>query len=374
VYNHARAVAGAAALGILSTACTSGQLGYEPPTQVANVAGTTVLEFAVGTANFAGQGVYLNTLVTYRQPNGLSAVLLDTPKIQGPAGFVVPAGAPPAGNVDDGTATISGTPPTEPGTAATPTTFGQGGGAFSYGFAPSNSTVNGSPLYPGYAGGRAFGSALGVVTDTYTEPMYAPNTVQLPFLLGPPATQEIHNGTFPPGFAGYPSGFTAFAATPVVGTYTLTVTVPGNAPGAAPVAVKTASAALASTTALPAEPAPAMAELAGGGASFTVAPAPAGVTHQILYVVDINGAGTLTFYAIDVSAGGTFSLATAQGPVLPNGQRSAPFAAGDAVVAYVLGADYDVLGLAPPANTQQSPALPAHADITVSQPALIAPY
>jgi hypothetical protein len=128
---------------------------------------------------------------------------------------------------------------------------------------------------------------------------------------------------------------------------------------------------LASAAGLPAETAPVLAELAGGGASFAVPAPPAGVTHQILYVVDANAGGTLTFYSIDASAGGTFSLTTAQGPVLPNGQRSAPFATGDTVAAYVVGADYDIVGLAPPGNTQQSPALPAHADITVSPPSFI---
>lgn len=376
MFTHARAVAGAAVLGLLSSGCTSGQIGVEPPTQVTNVAATTVLEFAVGTANFAGQGVYLNTLVTYRQANGLSAVLLDTPQIQGPAGFSVPAGASPAGNVDAGKSVITGTPQVQPGTAATPSTFGTGGGAFAYGFVPANSVTSGTALYPGNVSGRAFPSAVGTVTDIYPQPIYAPSISQLPFILAPPATPEIHNGTFPPGFAGYPSGFTAFAAAPVAGAYTVTVTVPGNSPTAAPIAVKTATATLAAPLGgLPAEGTPAIAELANGGASFAVGALPAGVTHQILYVVDIGGTtGAQTFYSIDASAGGTFQLTTAQGPFAPNGQRTAPFAAGDAVVAYVVGADYDVLGLAPPMNTQQSPALPARADITVSLPAQIASY
>jgi hypothetical protein len=371
LFTHARAVAGAAVVGLLSTACTSGQIGVEPPTTSVNVAATTVLQFAVGTANFAGQGVYLNTLVTYRQPNGLSAVLLDTPQIQGPAGFVVPAGSPPAGNVDAGKSTITGTAPVQPGTAATPSTFGTGGGAFAYGFVPANAATTGVPLYPGYAGGRAEASALGTITDIYPQPMYAASTLQLPYLLAPPATPEIHNGTFPPGFLGYPSGFTSFAATPVAGTYTATVTVPGNSPGASPIAVKTASATLTSTAGLPPAAAPGIVKLAGGGASFAVGARPAGTTHEILYVVDIASDGTLTFYSVDATAGGTFTLTTAQGPVGPGGVRSAPFASGDAVVAYVVAADYDILGLAPPGNTQQAPALPAQADITASAPSLL---
>ncbi len=183
-------------------------------------------------------------------------------------------------------------------------TFGQAGGAFAYGFAPSNSVIGGAPLYPGFAGGRAFATAAGVVTDTYPQPVYASSAVKLPFLLGPPAAADFHDGTFPAGFAGYSSGFTAFAVTPVAGTYTLTVTVPGDSPGAAPAAVKTATA----------------------------------------------------------------------GPTLPNGQRTAPFSSGDTVFAYVVGADYDILALAPPANTQQTPVFPARADITVSALGGIASY
>jgi hypothetical protein len=374
LYTHARAVAGAVAVGLLSSACTSGQIGAEPPTTVVNVAGTTVLEFAVGTANFAGQGVYLNTLVTYRQPNGLSAVLLDTPSIVGPAGFLVPTGAAPPGNLNAGTNTISGSPQVQPGFNPTVTTMGTQGGAFSYGFAPDNEQQGAPPLYAGYAGGNGYATALGGITDTFPEPILGAAANQLPFLLGPPATVEIHNGTYPPGFAGFPSGFTAFAVTPVAGAYTLTVTVPGSTPNAAPIAVKTATATLTSIAGLPAETAPTLAELAGGGASFVVHAPPAGVTEQILYVVDVAASGALTFYSINATAGGTFSLTTAQGPISPTGTRTPPFATGDTVAAYVLGANYDLLGLAPPGNTTQSPTLPAQANITVSPVGAISPY
>ena len=363
--NRSTAVISVIALALALSACTNGQLGYEPPTQVADVQGTTVLQFAVGTANFAGQGVYLNTLETYRQPNGLSAVLYDTPTITGPAGFTVPAAAPPAGNVDRGTSSITGTPPTQPGTTASVSTFAQVGGVFAYGIAPANSNTSGTAFYPG-GGARGFVSAVGVVSNTYPQPIFGSSAVKLPFLLAPPAVPDFHDGTFPPGFAGYSSGFTAFAVTPVAGTYTLTVTVPGELPGAAPAAVKTATGTLASTAALPTEPTPAAAPLPGGGGTFTVAPPPAGVTHQILYVVDSNPNAGLTFYSFDATAGGTFALSATAGPTLPNGQHTAPFASGDSVFAYVVGADYDILALAPPENTQPSPALPARADISVS--------
>ena len=79
----------------LLVACTGGQAAQEPPFTSVNLSANT-LTFAVGTAvdaRQAGANVFgLNTVVAYRQPSGLSAVLSDTPTITGPAGFVVPAG------------------------------------------------------------------------------------------------------------------------------------------------------------------------------------------------------------------------------------------------------------------------------------------
>ncbi|HEY0382706.1 MAG TPA: hypothetical protein VGC72_10940, partial [Candidatus Elarobacter sp.] len=92
--NIIRNAASFLALAVALTACTGGQIGVEPPTQVADVQGTTTLQFTVGTARYALTGAtYLNTLVTYRQPNGLSGTLYNTPLITGPAGMVVPAAA-----------------------------------------------------------------------------------------------------------------------------------------------------------------------------------------------------------------------------------------------------------------------------------------
>ena len=127
-----------AALGCISmlAACTGGQAGSLPAYQSVNVPATTKLQFAVGTANYAGTAA-LNTVATFRQiSNGLSATLLNTPSIVGPAGFTVPAVAS-AGN-DGGTNSITATSQTLPGITPAPTTFGQSIGVFAYGFAPLN--------------------------------------------------------------------------------------------------------------------------------------------------------------------------------------------------------------------------------------------
>jgi hypothetical protein len=359
-----RLLGGAAGIAILA-ACTSGQSAIQPPSTGANVQANSTLQFRVGTVNYQGTSTYTNTVVTFRQAGGLSAVLYDTPTITGPAGFVVPAAAPnnPASasgaGVDAGTNTISATPPTQPGTPATATTFGQTGGAFSYGFAPANSSTAGTAFYPGNPSGRLFASAVGTVSDVYPQPIYRTSSGKRPFILGPPAVPDFHNPSsgFPSGFAGYDSGFTAFAVTPVAGTYALHVTVPGPNPGQN-VAVFDASATLTSLVPLGTEPMPVIAEPAapGGAVTFTIGPAPAGATAQVIYAVDINGAsGALTFYAFNAgTAGGTFTL--------PAGD----FTAGDTVAAWTVGADWDVAGDAPPNNASAAPALPAQTDITIS--------
>ena len=358
--NRSKTVAALVGAGILLSGCTGGQIGVEPTTQVADVQNGTKLQFAVGTANFGG-AVYFNTVVTFRQANGLSATLDNTPAITGPTGFLIPATATPAGNVDAGTNHITGTAPVQPGTAATPSTFGTSGGAYAYGFAPANATTAGNPNYPGNAAGVGTGNALGAsnLSFMYTLPLYGSGGTRLPFLLAPPITPDIRNGTYPAGFLGYPSGFTFFKVTPVAGTYSLTVTVPGNSPTAAPAAVQTATATLTNVAGLPASPAVAIIKTASG-VSMTV-PAPvAGATRQVLYFADVNAAGNATFYSYDATAGGTFTV-------------SSGLSDGDTIGAWVVGADYDFVGIAPPGNTAQTPALPAQADISVS-PANITTY
>ncbi|MDB5092229.1 MAG: Amylase [Candidatus Eremiobacteraeota bacterium] len=336
--------AASAAVGIaLLAGCTSGQLGVEPTTQVADVQNGTVLQFAVGTANFAGT-VYLNTLETYRQANGLSATLYNTPSITGPAGFVVASPAPTT-NTDFGTNHISGTAPTQPGTTAVVTTFGQTGGAFGYGFAPDNSNTAGSAVF-----------------TQYNSPQYVASA--RPFLLGPPVTPDTHSGTYPTGFLGFSSGFVAFGVTPVAGQYTLTVTVPGNSPGSAPLAVKTATGTLTNTAGLPTIPPPTVTPTTGGGgASFTVLPQPVGTTNQVLYVRNVTQG---TYYSFDATGGGTFVLSATAGGTDPAGVPKKPFLTGDTIRAYVVAANYNIIALSSVVNSQQSPALPAEADITVS--------
>jgi hypothetical protein len=353
-----KALGAAGGIAILS-ACTGGQSAIQPPSIAADVQNTSTLQFRVGTANFQGT-TGLNTVVTFRQPNGLSATLFNTPTITGPAGFVVPATAG-ATNTDTGTNHISGTQPTQPGTVAVITTFAQTGGAFAYGFAPANSTTGGAANYSKVS--TTSSQVAGVsVTNSYTQPTYNAAAARLPFILGPPAVPDFHpntSGIFPVGFAGYDSGFVMFAVTPVVGTYSFNLTVPANTIGTF-AAVFNTTATLTTAVPLAAIPAPVVAGGAGAAYTFTVPAAPAGATSRVIYVALRAGANQTAgneFFAFNAgTAAGTFTLAASN------------FATGDRVTAWVAAANFDIVGGAPPSNVSTSPALPAQTDVTVSPP------
>jgi hypothetical protein len=370
-----RSLGAAAGIAILA-ACTSGQSAIQPPSTSVNVQQNSTLQFRVGTVNYQGTSTYFNTVTTFRQAGGLSATLYNTPTITGPAGFVVPAAAPnnPASasgaGTDAGTATISGTQPTQPGTPAVATTFGQTGGIFSYGIAPANSTTAGTSFYPGNPSGRGFASAVGTLSDIYPQPFYRTSSGKRPFVLGPPATPDFHSASagYPAGFAGYDSGFMSFAVTPVVGTYSLHLTVPGPNVGQNS-AVFDTTASIATVVPLGTEPTPLVVEAVtppattGGPVNFTVGPAPAGATQQVLYIVRINGAsGALTFYSFNAgAAGGTFTLPASDFSAANNAAGTP-----DTVAAWTVGANWDIVGDAAPNNTSAAPPLPAQTDITIS--------
>lgn len=233
--------------GCVLTACGQGSQG--PPTinQVnPGASNYSKLQLAVGTANLYGTAVGLNVVSTLRQPNGDSAVLVDTPALTGPFSLP-PAGAagsgvdqystlpsgPSASESSNGNNDITGTPQTvRPGTPVcdqattcpdgTPpntTTFGQSGGVFGLGLAPFNHTNSGTPA----------------TYVPYTEPLYDTSGNQFTPWGGPPAFDPNHDGmgtrdgTFNLGaqLLGVAEGLTTFTgviARP--GQYNLSVVVP----------------------------------------------------------------------------------------------------------------------------------------------------
>jgi len=305
-----------AALGCISmlAACTGGQSGSLPAYQSVNVPATTKLQFSVGTANYAGTAA-LNTVATFRQiSNGLSATLLNTPSIVGPAGFTVPAVAS-AGN-DGGTNSITATPQTLPGLTPAPTTFGQSIGVFAYGFAPLNSTTNGPPNPGGFS----------------RQPFYSAS--QMRPVLGPPATPDFHDGNTASSFVGYPSGFASFAGVALVpGTYTLNVLVPSADPKL--VSNLTAAGTLTSTALLPTFAAPTFASDGAGGGT---------------------GPQTVVIPAL-------------KGPSTPKGGATQTLTPGDSIFVTAVGFDYPAFESAPPGNVSATPTIVGangQADLTAS--------
>ncbi|HTW86005.1 MAG TPA: hypothetical protein VMD91_18185 [Candidatus Sulfotelmatobacter sp.] len=100
-------LSGAAALAL--AACGQGAQG-PPATHSVNPVSPNygTLQFAVGTANIYGQASGLQVIATYRQSNGLSAVLVSTPQITGP--FSISGAAPLQGCAGGGPGNAAGQP------------------------------------------------------------------------------------------------------------------------------------------------------------------------------------------------------------------------------------------------------------------------
>lgn len=349
--------------GALLTACSTNGNSINPNVTQAPIAQDS-LQFAVGTANIGATGtVGLNVVATYRQPNGLSATQLNTPTITGPAGFVVPS-VGSAGN-DAGTNHISGTPQsfaTNP-----PSTFGQSGGVFSYGFAPFNSDQLGSAVFPGNP-------------PLYALPFYVSGTAEagngpkLRYVGGPPAYPFFNDGTFPAGFAGYSQGFTSFNAAPVAGGYTLSVVIAAS--NAATQTVN-ASATLSNLTPLPAIGTPTFtSDGAGGGSGIVSVPADPRIVETMVYVADV-GSSTTNYYAVGPLTGTgalAYTLPANLGPCsgigCQTGANAKPsIASGDTVIVYAATYDWPMFESSPPANKAATPAITGsagQADVSTS--------
>lgn len=339
------------------TACSTNGSAINPTTSQGNLGGAK-LQFAVGTANVAFDGVVaLNTVATFRQANGSSAALVNTPTIVGPPGFTVPASAPA---VDAGTNHISAAPQNpNPQQSPKPSafTFGNSGGVFSYGFGPFNNRA-GEANYPGNP-------------PLYSQPFYSPSG-GFSYVGGPPAYPFFNDGTYPQFFQGYSQGFSAFEASPVTGTYTLTVNV-----GLANALSQsfTATATLANTAPLPPLPVPSFAsDGAGGGTATVTVPADPRIVETLLYVAD-GTAGT--FFTVGPTRGTgtlTFMLPDKLGPCRGSGCQStanatATIPAGDTYQVYAASYDYPAFEASPPINTSQTPTIAGtngQADVTLS--------
>jgi hypothetical protein len=359
----------AASLGIAAalTGCTSGQVGVQPATTVVNPANST-LDFAVGTATLQTTGapvLGLNVVETFRQADGLSGALVNTPKITGPYNFV---GEP----VNGGNANyISGTPP---GGDCSATTFGCTGGAFGYGIAPDN----------------LIGSTQSFAQ--YSQPLLSQrNSLNtLLYYGGPPSWPQVTNGTYPTGFVGFSPGFLTFDAMPVVGDYNLTLRIPTGLQGqhvdVSKVAHLTSLTPLAVLNALqpfadPANP---------GGLKIDVN-VPAGLSEEWVFVSDFGQCYPQTtlgtsqaFFTVRTTQPGMqeLTLPPNLGPTAGSGTTHTictaadnqaatgnPNATGDRYSIYGAGFDYPAYAAAYPQNSNVAPTITGangQADVSLS--------
>jgi hypothetical protein len=369
-----------AALGGLFAlpACTSNQAAVEPQKTTANTAASE-LQFQVGTATYGGN-IFLNTVVSFRQPNGLSALLDNTPSISLPFTNTAPASVGPvifAAN-DSGTNRISGTPQTNNGQPSTdPRTFPQTVGAFAYGFLASNSSttgVNNSVFYPSASGS----------TEANRSPYYgaAFGITQRAFYVGPPFTANFKDGSLGTTFLGYPNGFTTFAITPTTGTYTLTVGLPN---ASTPVPTFPATTTLASlAVALPPQTAPSYATDGAGGGTVTVT-TPAGASETAVFIRDLTAAGSVVaYYTIVVHGAGAHTVTLPDNlGTITGGVAAATIPPGDLASLVAVSFDYPAMEAVPiGAGPPQAPVInnagtactfsgtsstcPGQADVTVS--------
>ena len=340
-YSIAIGVALVAAM--LFTGCTTAATNVAPPITFTPTNG--VLELSVGTVNFAGGATGLNVLETFRSPNGLTAIPINTATVAGPGGFAGPAGSADPGH---GAALVT------LGAANNSFSEGANGGiitdsADGFGIGPPGSSgpfPNSYPLQPQFLDGVAGAGAA-----------YTANCTGAP----PPLCQQRDYG-MPPAYpttggirasgAGYPEGFylLALTAAPPTGTYTLTVSFSQN--GATSTNTKTAS--LGSNVPLAVIAAPGYVSNGAGGGTVSVV-LPVGVTEALVNIFDITASGRH-------STAATVLFRSSGSAPVPSGT----FGTGDSLSLQAIGFDYDDFGLGPPGNMSQTPTFPAQADVTVS--------
>jgi len=327
----------AASLALVA-GCSSGQSNSEPPFTTANL-NQDKAQLAVGIATFPDHSKGLNAMTTFRQPDGLSATLVNTPTITGPPGFIVPNAA--SAGVDAGTNHISGSPQVASNPEAS--TFGETGGAFNFGFAPINSDTTGSLYNSVYN------------TVFYSGAFLAPSSIPNPidFRGGPPAYPNVLDGTYPSGFEGFTQGFTTFAVKPVAGTYTLSIFI-----GAANTSSTTITATPGKLTNLAGlggiASAPTFAEDGSGGGTATCT-VPAAATETL---VDLSDVSATQFYTVVVNHGGLVKAVFAPNlGAYSSGVPGPTIASGDEYSVSCIAVNYPVFESGPPNNSQQLPTI-----------------
>ena len=398
---------GAIAFALVGCGASGGSNAPAPNT-IANLNSNT-LQVAVGTVNLYGAAnAGLNVVTTYRQTNGKSGTLLNSPTLTLPAATGLAAVGAAGGAAYDPTSTILAGPATAAeaagvlgstsqaygvNCATAISTFGQSGGVFGLGIEPYNSTSQADCLPPGVS---STGTPFQVAP--YPVPLYDttagdPNAF-VPWG-GPPAFTLVNSGgdsvvgssNYPTGTAGISEGIDVFKGVAAVANskYTLSVAVPANTGTTTQTASFTTPAAL---TNLPTVTSPAYVPDAAGGGTFVTPALPAGgITEAYLQLTDFgpakvggvdqkscNAASTAhpVYYTIETTTGGTLTLPDTIGPggapsVCTATQNAAVTtnAAGvgaDQLAIQVIGFDYDAFSATynasvPATLTNAAPAL-----------------
>ena len=330
---------GAIAAFALTGCGASGGANAPSPNTVVSVS-SNVLQLAAGTVNFQGTSTGLNIVASYRQANGDSGTLLNSPTLTVPAALPAAAAATGMFNTQLGAtgqttdacssilfgpganegATLAMTSTSQAAGSTAITTFGQSGGVFALGIEPWNSTGQGDCTPPAVnATGTPFQA------QPYPIPLYDAATGTDPNQIpagwgGPPAfvlsgsngQSTIGNGNYPkincPAdpvtggtfncYAGLGMGIDAFMIPPVAGgKYTLSAAVPANTGTTTATVSFTMPAALTTLPTIAAPPPYVPDALGGGTFAFVM---PAGATEAFVEVIDYgadngpscNGAGT----------------------------------------------------------------------------------
>jgi hypothetical protein len=418
--NNIKTIISLGAIGFALAGCGASP-NQSVPNQVAISSNT--LQFAVGTANLYGTATALNVVATYRQPNGDSGTLVNSPTISLPAAIpgALSANAGMAGF--DACSTAATAPAAGETTAITSTSqapfstavtsFGQSGGVFGIGIEPYNATGQGDCTPAGTSStGTPFQVAPYPVPlyDT-ASPSYAagadPN-VFVPwggppdFLLTGSSSSVVGNGNYPAGTAGVGEGIDVFAGiAPVAGgSYTLSLSIPTTTAGTSTPSKSATMPAALKILGLAAAPAYVPDVAGDGGGTFPTFAMPALATQAYLQITDYgpatagaascNGSGTTSnatvgnmvgnpvYYTRFATATGSLTLPPLVGPggtpsVCTAAQNTATNGAAtpaDTIAIQVIGFDYDLyhasypasLGVAAPAqiNAQTSD------DLTIS--------
>jgi hypothetical protein len=355
---------------VLATGCTTGQANTTPTISSGGGGGQNgnyVLQLSVGTANFSGAAVGLNVLETFRDASGFTAVpitstvLLTPSSLRGVAASKDPGahavGRFPLGSVGN-TFLIGG--------AGAQTEIA---GADGFGLGPPSCSCPGVNLYP-MQPQFADNPKLAVAFPGHSgEPFYGGPPAYPPTVLAASSQSSLVSipSSWPEGF--YMMGFSHVPS----GKYTLQASYSQSGRST----TVSARAKLNAAHVLPEMQFPLLTPHKDGSIDVQLS-LPRGVKQALVYVIDANvppspGATCITglgFATVLFNHSGTQKISANLGNYGQGGAQT--FCNGDLIEGQAFGFDYDDFDLGPPMNVEQRPALPAQADMTISNPSITA--